>query len=57
MQAIQIDPGVFPAHAGMIPDDLSERDHLIGFPRSRGDDPFLDTGRNPTRKFSPLTRG
>ena len=50
-------PLVFPAHAGMIPDDLEVIDELVSFPRSRGDDPQRGDILLSHAKFSPLTRG
>ena len=35
---------VFPAHAGMSPDDELLDDELEGFPRSRGDEPSYRLG-------------
>ena len=48
---------VFPAHAGMSRTSLEWREYKIGFPRSRGDEPYDGTNCTAYLKFSPLTRG
>ena len=48
---------VFPAHAGMSLRPASSLDLLSGFPRSRGDEPLIQSTGANVGKFSPLTRG
>ena len=48
---------VFPAHAGMSRLRLRLRLLAIGFPRSRGDEPWEARVRRLMSRFSPLTRG
>ena len=51
------DPPVFPAPAGVIlldPYDVVEK---IGFPRTCGGDPWVDTDAKPATPFSPHLRG
>ena len=48
---------VSPAHAGMDPDPGSLDAMRFGFPRTRGDGPFLGTKGTWSRRFPPHTRG
>ena len=48
---------VFPAHAGMSPFAQALLAGLVGFPRSRGDEPFALADGLTLEEFSPLTRG
>ena len=48
---------VFPAHAGMFPDETSEHRDWPGFPRARGDVPFRYDFFPDSSAFSPRTRG
>ena len=48
---------VFPAHAGMSPFSRCACPLLLGFPRSRGDEPATDIDGLYVPGFSPLTRG
>ena len=48
---------VFPAHAGMSRPLLLQPAKMVGFPRSRGDEPLKSPFLNQSIGFSPLTRG
>ena len=48
---------VFPAHAGMSRGITRPRARLVGFPRSRGDEPVGASDKVQLYGFSPLTRG
>ena len=48
---------VFPASAGMIPDQDAHRGLRKSVPRKRGDDPDLDFDDRPEGKCSPQARG
>ena len=48
---------VFPAHAGMSLRSTAASNLLIGFPRSRGDEPPMCPDPIAFCVFSPLTRG
>ena len=48
---------VFPAHAGMSRMDEKQLQKIIGFPRSRGDEPMIAGFDSISEPFSPLTRG
>ena len=48
---------VFPAHAGMSPILYTAMQHMLSFPRSRGDEPVSVIADTKQFSFSPLTRG
>ena len=48
---------VFPAHAGMSPISTERLQKLLGFPRTRGDEPYFGDWEPRTSMFSPHTRG
>ena len=48
---------LFPAYAGVIPNDEQIMKYLGAFPRTRGGDPFLVMGLDTSPFFSPHTRG
>ena len=49
--------GVFPAHAGMSPEQFLALLLAIRFPRTRGDEPDKSPTTSPNTSFSPHTRG
>ena len=48
---------VFPAYAGMSPDEHKDRRRSHRFPRLRGDEPRVGVGVEVDDAFSPPTRG
>ena len=48
---------VFPAHAGMFPEEQRLWLSTAGFPRARGDVPSIDSLVSKMEPFSPRTRG
>lgn len=48
---------LFPAHAGVIPNDEQIMKYLGAFPRTRGGDPLLKVCHLLRFDFSPHTRG
>ena len=48
---------VFPARAGMIPEDYLEARAEGGIPRESGDDPATKTGLPASARYSPRERG
>ena len=48
---------VFPAHAGMSRPAIAPMTRALSFPRSRGDEPGMDSSAGWYLPFSPLTRG
>ena len=49
--------GLFPAHAGVIPDVAQSLQEQKAFPRPRGGDPQYVDAINAGKFFSPPTRG
>ena len=54
---MDLDHGVFPACAGMIPKPAPSPSTDFGVPRMRGDDPKARTPLVPTLECSPHARG
>ena len=50
-------PQVFPAYAGMFRRPMRPNNRPEGFPRIRGDVPFVTAVKNAITRFSPHTRG
>ena len=48
---------VFPAHAGVILADDNRELLGVGFPRTRGGDPYPEIVGEAVARFSPHTRG
>ena len=53
----QLQPIVFPAHAGMFRVSDTSPAATAGFPRARGDVPRIRDPQQARRRFSPRTRG
>ena len=55
-RAVKVVP-VFPAYAGMFPDECCNQRHGCGFPCMRGDVPSLRLLASSPKPFSPRARG
>ena len=57
LQFRQVFAGLFPAHAGVIPELGAKLGVQKTFPRTRGGDPLICSNAGLSSRFSPYTRG